>query len=655
MRIPNLSARYLLFSFGFMLFLWRVPSLSGPPPGQDLTDALQTVSDRFHRDLDLFATEVKTYRKLCETGVPIQHLRAQHLRTLTAFKRCEYLLEYLEPVTVRQHLNGAPLPKIEPKVPEIVVIDPVGLQVLDELVFDDSPEWEAIQEQVRKLSVASKQVTTYYGNIRLQHRHIFEGAREEAIRIFTLGVTGFDTPGSVAAIGEGLTALQTLADGLEPYYPFIGEQNPAVAREIRDAFTRGISLLERGQFATFDRLTFLREAVNPLTKYLPVAQRLLEIETAHDDPRLSHPVNADAHSLFSADFLHADYYARTETGPLGDRRLALGELLFFDPVLSKGLNLSCASCHNPGRAFTDGKQKSFVRNAPTLVNSVYADRYFYDLREEFLDRQIRHVVVDTLEFATNFTDIADRLAQSAAYRELFAEAYGDHPDYQLSAWSISDALAQYVQSLTAMDSPFDRYARGETDELAPRVQEGFNLFMGKAVCGTCHFAPTFSGLVPPFYAENETEVLGVPDSATVTGATLDSDPGRIGSGRPEDEAYYQAFAFKTPTVRNIEVTAPYMHNGVYDDLQQVVDFYNRGGGKGIGIHLDHQTLPFDSLGLQAGEMNDIISFMRALTDFEHLNRRPGELPPFEDRPEWNDRYSNSSEPATSTVKSGNGK
>ncbi|WP_116106792.1 cytochrome-c peroxidase [Lewinella sp. IMCC34191] len=633
-----IPSRYLLFSFATALFLWRVVAIGDPFSDQGLTTALETVNEQFHQDLATFAAEVAAYRDLAERDAPRHKLQEQHLRTRAAFKRCEYLLEYLEPVTVRRHLNGAPLPKTEPKVPEIRVIEPVGLQVLDELVFAPEADPAEIQGQLGKLSVASEQVLTYYGNIQLQHRFIFEAAREEAVRIFTLGVTGFDTPGSGAAIGEALTALRTLDAAMAGYLPYIAERDTAVARELRDAFHHGTSLLERGEFETFDRLELLRKSINPLTRYLPAAQRLLDIESAQDNPRLSHPVNANAHSLFSADFLNPDYYARTEAGPLDDRRLALGELLFFDPVLSKDLRLSCASCHDPKLAFTDGKRKSFVRNAPTLINSVYADRYFYDLREEFLDRQIRHVVVDSLEFATDFTDIAERLNQSGTYRKLFAEAYGDQPRYQLSAWSISDALARYVQNLTALDSPFDRYARGETDELAPRVREGFNLFMGKAVCGTCHFAPTFSGLVPPFYTENETEVLGIPDSFTVSQARLDPDPGRIRSGRPEDEVYFQAFAFKTPTVRNVQATAPYMHNGVYQDLYQVVDFYNRGGGKGIGIHLEHQTLPFDSLGLDADEMDAIVHFMEALTDYERLDSRPDHLPTFEKRPEWNDRY-----------------
>ena len=640
MRRRTAPARYWLCSLTTLLFIILLPARWTEPPTvkADLELALETVTAEFHRDLDSLRAEVKQYQALAEAGPHAAALQMQHLATRRAFKRCEYLMEYLDPATVRRYFNGAPLPKTEPKVPETVVLDPVGLQVLDELVYGEELDLPAIRELLGDLATATDQAHVYYGGIRLQHRHLFESWREEAIRIFTLGVTGFDTPASGASLEEAAIALGSIAESYANYASAVADRDPELHLRIVRALTRGEALLTHADFDTFDRLAFLREVVNPLTGGFPAAQSALSIETSRDNPLLPQPVSGRAESLFAPNFLNADYYARTTTGPAAEQRRRLGELLFFDPVLSRDLSMSCATCHQPERAFTDGKQKSFVRNAPTLVNSVYASQYFYDLREDFLDRQVRHVVIDSLEFATDFGQIAERLGQSEEYRRLFADAYAEQPEYALSAYSISDALARYVAGLTALDSPFDRYARGDTDHLEPDVRAGFNLFMGKAVCGTCHFAPTFSGLVPPFYTENETEVLGVPAAPLIENAPLDPDPGRIASGRPQDEAYFAAFSFKTPTVRNVAVTGPYMHNGVYENLDQVVDFYNRGGGKGIGIHLDHQTLPFDSLGLAAGEMRQLVTFMKSLTDYRNLDRRPERLPAFADRPEWNDRY-----------------
>jgi cytochrome c peroxidase len=170
------------------------------------------------------------------------------------------------------------------------------------------------------------------------------------------------------------------------------------------------------------------------------------------------------------------------------------------------------------------------------------------------------------------------------------------------------ALAAYMRSLVRLDSRFDRAMRGEEAVLAVDERRGFNLFMGKARCGTCHFAPLFNGTVPPGYTESEVEIIGVPVSTR--GQVLDPDRGAGAS----DKAPLHDFAFKTPTVRNVVVSAPYMHNGVFRTLAEVVDFYDAGGGAGLGLDVPNQTLPADSLHLTRGEKRDLVAFMRALTD-----------------------------------------
>jgi cytochrome c peroxidase len=189
-------------------------------------------------------------------------------------------------------------------------------------------------------------------------------------------------------------------------------------------------------------------------------------------------------------------------------------------------------------------------------------------------------------------------------------------------------MEAYVGSLHSFDSPFDRYLRGEGEEIDPAVKRGFNLFMGKAVCGTCHFAPVFNGTVPPRFVDTESEVLGVPMTADTPRAELDPDLGRIANGKPAEAAPFFRHSFKTPTVRNIALTAPYMHNGVYETLEEVMHFYNIGGGAGLGIELENQTLPFDHLGLNEQETQDIIAFMEALTDTAGMTAVPARLPAF---------------------------
>ncbi|MBC6993513.1 cytochrome c peroxidase [Neolewinella lacunae] len=644
MRLLEFGLKFFLLSLGY-ISIGHTLELGRPYAASPALEvALTQTSQDLKRDMDHFAYCLDRYVALAgqqETGPA--DVRAVHTQARMAFKKIEYWLAFAQPSTVNLHLNGAPLPKAEPSVPYVNVIAPSGLQVLDELAFSEEFQREEILVLAEKLRKDYTLLHRQMLGIQLQHRYVFEALQQEAIRVFTLGVTGFDTPGSVAALPEAAVALQAMATAYGYYSPFVAARDTALDVTITAAFAAAQTLL-RGEveFSDFDRLRFLREVINPLTRSLPLAQKILDIESSRDWQALPSPVKA-AGSLFDADWLNANYYANLTETDNSAARQKLGELLFFDPVLSANLQMSCASCHQPERAFTDGYPRSLgnegsrhlLRNSPTLVNSVFAAAFFYDLREDFLERQMQHVVSSHAEFATDFVTLENRLRESREYRDLFGLAYADQPGYEISKWSISDALSHYVMGLQGLNSPFDRYARGETEEIAGEVRLGFNLFMGKAACGTCHFAPTFAGLVPPFYDENESEVLGVPASLQWEGAVVDPDPGRLRSGKPRDEAYFNAYAFKTPTVRNVSATAPYMHNGVYQTLHEVIDFYNRGGGAGIGIHLDHQTLPPDPLELADQEIQAIIIFMESLTDFTELSQRPEALPAFENHPDWN--------------------
>jgi cytochrome c peroxidase len=186
--------------------------------------------------------------------------------------------------------------------------------------------------------------------------------------------------------------------------------------------------------------------------------------------------------------------------------------------------------------------------------------------------------------------------------------------------------------------------RGEKAALTAEEVKGFNLFMGKAKCGTCHYMPLFNGNFPPRFVKMEAEVIGVPAAAQgpsgrvgaaqgpseragaekglsggagaangagkegAPGAVIDPDPGRFAIVAAESFRH----AFKTPTVRNAAGTAPYMHNGVFSTLDEVMDFYNKGGGAGLGIKMPNQTLPFDKLDLNENERKEIIAFIKSL-------------------------------------------
>ena len=626
-------------------------------PAQDdvLEEALLSANQQFKGALQQFLEESRAFHAAARqfSGNPTAHqvaeLRHAHLRSREAFKKAEYLAEYLDHETIKMYVNGPPLPSLEKNVPHINVLEPIGLQVLDELVFGDDPVagHEEIGRQAELFQSDLEKVISYLMGVKLEHRFVFEAAQEELVRIFTLGLTGFDTPGSANAIPEAHQAMLGMYKGLNNYLDLLPMTHAQTRQEIIRLFEDALGYLKANPgFEDFDRLHFLKTYTNPLNQAILQAQRALHIETIKEVTPLPQSINRESAGLFYNDFLNPNYFANIGQNEYTDKRIELGRLLFFDPILSNNVERACASCHSPGLAFTDGMDKSLAingdgkigRNAPTVINSVFAERYFYDLREPNLERQIKHVVMDPLEFDTDFLEIVEKLHESEEYKALFTAAYANQPSrYQLSKWSISDALACYITSLHGFNSPFDRYVRGETASIDPAVARGFNLFMGKAACGTCHFAPVFNGTVPPLYQESESEVLGVPATKDTILAQIDPDLGRMASSRPEDEAYFYAFSFKTPTVRNIALTGPYMHNGVYHTLEEVMDFYNRGGGAGIGIELEHQTLPPDPLNLTQQEIKDIISFMEALTDTTGMTAIPSRLPQFQARTEWNNR------------------
>ena len=231
------------------------------------------------------------------------------------------------------------------------------------------------------------------------------------------------------------------------------------------------------------------------------------------------------------------------------------------------------------------------------------------------------MVADHLEFNTNYDAILQSIKKDSGYTNAYEKAY-NKPLNVINRSDMASALSSYVLSLRSFNSTFDLYVRGKTTKLPKNVKRGFNLFTGKANCATCHFSPTFSGLVPPLFQENETEVLGVLESPDIL--RLDKDQGRIENGISLDEFDIYTNSFKTVTVRNVALTAPYFHNGSYNTLKQVLDFYNDGGGagKGLSYEVPNQTLPPDALNLSKKDINDLIAFMESLSDNPFTSEAP---------------------------------
>jgi cytochrome c peroxidase len=244
-----------------------------------------------------------------------------------------------------------------------------------------------------------------------------------------------------------------------------------------------------------------------------------------------------------------------------------------------------------------------------LLNAGLAPAQFADERAVTLEEQVLRVLESPGEMASSVDRAARVVSRRADYAAEFAQAFGGPPSTAVTPANLRFALAAFVRSLVALDSRFDRAVRGDTSLLTFEERRGFTLFMGKAGCGTCHFAPLFNGNTPPLYRSSDVEVIGTPVSPTRPFA-VDPDSGRGGI----DHLPMHVRAFKTPTVRNVVLTAPYMHNGAFASLEQVIAFYDRGGGVGSGAKIANQTLSSDSLRLTRPERNALIVFMRALTD-----------------------------------------
>lgn len=304
-----------------------------------------------------------------------------------------------------------------------------------------------------------------------------------------------------------------------------------------------------------------------------------------------------------------EFPATTETAdnPTTPEKAELGRLLFFDPVLSENNNIACANCHHPDLGFADGKPTAvghdgtvLTRNAPTLWNVAYTQNLFWDGRIQSLEAQVEVPLTHPNEMGVSDTDaLVAELAAIPEYQERFTAVFGSEG---ITLANIEKALAAFERTLLANDTPFDRYAAGDFDALTPSQRRGLALFRSGATrCFECHGAPTF--------ASDTFRVIGVPSD----------DPGRAAIAADGQEG-----AFKVPTLRNIALTAPYMHNGSMATLEEVVDFYADGGGLAHGQeNVDVFVQGFD---LTEQERADLVAFLYALTDESGLPEIPASVP-----------------------------
>ncbi len=561
-------------------------------------------------EIDGLAFNSKAFR---ENKITIDSLQKVYLDCRKAYKKIEFQLAFQFPEYVSSKINGAPLLHIEKENSRPILTNPEGFQVLDELIFSD--ETEENKNEIANLAIRlSNNYQSIYRKISVESLNSADAIlaiRIQLIRIFTLGITGFDTPGSGNAINDACHSFIGIKNYIENNADVMPEKEKNI---ILNKIKNTITFLKQANFENLDRLAFVKNHLDP------IYGALLPFQNAQN-LKFTTSWNPNSTSLFDSEFLNPYQFTNLKKEEDSDELSDLGKSLFFDSMLSHDNKMNCATCHQPEKGFADGMVKSMsnkngitvFRNSPTLLNSAYADRFFYDLRAYTLEQQVEHVIFNNLEFNTSYAEILNKLNSNKTYSTKFKNIFKKK---SITREDFTKALASYVLSLKSYNSSFDQYVRGETSKIDASVVRGFNLFTGKANCATCHFSPTFSGLVPPLYIENESEILGVFSKPTAT--ELDEDEGRYNNGVLYEKSWIYEKSFKTVTVRNANETAPYFHNGAYATLDDVLEFYNQGGSEGMGIFTKNQTLGKDKLNLTTEEKSDIIAFIKSLSDNKHV-------------------------------------
>lgn len=630
-RLRNRIFRWVLLIVPVLPTVFLFPSAT-----EDRSAArIMQVQEVFRSDADSLHREAKVLQQLLATsGDQPTTLRAQFVRCRRAYKRTEVLTAYLFPAT-EQLLNAPPIPEADEEEGTQLVRTPDGLQHIGELLYADSLSEEERQElhlSIARFVSGCLRLRQLSSGMLLTDWQLMEALRLEVIRTYTLGLAGFDTPEYSIALSDAAATAVRLRDYATLYLPQLktdDRRKAAALQQALDAYCK--ALTAPGNPEAFDRLAFIRNVANPLSRALSTAAVSLQLRPIVNMSAL----RFEAATPFDRNAIDPWFYARVNrTEYRRPEVAALGRLLFFEPLLSGNGERSCASCHRPDRALADGLAKSVaftgsdavLRNAPTLWNAGYQATQFYDARVNFLEDQARFVVANGSELHGDITATARVLQESNEYRSLFNIAFRGTEDTIITPRSIFIAIAAFERTLTATEAPFYRYMRGETKHYPQAAADGFNLFTGKAACGTCHFLPFFNGTVPPLYAKGEVEIIGVPSTTDTLHPVLDTDEGRMRVNNME----LHRFAFKTPGLTNIAQTAPYMHNGIYTTLGDVVDFYNRGGGTGLGIAPVNQTLPEDPLLLSAAEKAALVSFLETLSDPKAVLVPPAQLPMFPD-------------------------
>lgn len=308
-------------------------------------------------------------------------------------------------------------------------------------------------------------------------------------------------------------------------------------------------------------------------------------------------------SLTAADPIGLPPVVHPADNPSTEEKILLGKQLYFDGRLSADNKVACVTCHDPAKGFSNGEQfatgvegKKGGRNSPTVINSAYQKYQFWDGRAKSLEDQALGPIQNPIEMNMPLDEVVAKLNNIPGYKEQFQKVFGT----DVTSEGIAKAIAAYERTVLSHDAPYDRFKAGDKTAMSEAAQRGMKLFFNKANCSACHAGPNFT--------DNTFHNIGVPGA----------DEGRTVISK----ALGDKGAFKTPTLREIARTAPYMHDGCYKTLEEVIAHYAKGGT--AHPQLDEELYP---LKLTPEETSDLITFLKeGLSSASYPNHTAPELP-----------------------------
>lgn len=548
-------------------------------------------------------------------------------------KGIDIWLRYLEP-TVYKKING-PLPvewenEVFEKYEKPYKRTGAGLTLaelyLDEKNINSDSLIYLIQSSVNAVQIFNADSIT---NELKTPDHFLLANRLFLLNLAAIYTTGFECPDTNNIIPELRFMLQAVSKIYNTYNESFSSK--PLTENYLELYNQAIDFVKNqpAQFSLFDHFNFIKNYINPL---FAINQKLINAYGIVSKSYNDYTLNDSCYSIFNKS-LYTAQSAKGIFSVVGDSAVLnqikeTGKLLFYDPILSGNNKRSCASCHKPDEYFTDSSLPTAMqfdnanhvaRNTPSLINAIYNHLLMLDGKHISLQNQMKDVITNPTELNSNEKDLLEKVLSCKKYKDAFKSFLKYTPEEKnISIDHIVSAISFYYAGFSNYYAAFDE-AMNNNKNLDEESVKGFNLFMSKAQCATCHFVPNFNGVKPPFIS-SEFEVLGVPADTGFT--KLDADSGRFKINKADETLN----AFRTGSLRNIMHTAPYMHNGVFKTINEVIDFYNDGGGNGKKLIVPNQTLSADSLKLNETEKQQLITFLQSLNENIVFDKPPVQLP-----------------------------